>query len=143
MQRWREKSPCCCRIGNATVDEHLAEQGREAGGGGQRLSSRHISIGYMPLGTHQGSLLLATFGKFRIVLQEAAFMSRITVLGHICREDRLAVLHVPGVFRHQMAGAALRGDRIGHTVIEGAYAREVRTRIQRHDGYDSSDNTPQ
>ena len=57
-------------------------------------------------------------------------MSRITVPGHIYREDRLTVLHVPGVFRHQMAGAALCGDRIRHTVIEGAYAREVLTRIQ-------------
>jgi hypothetical protein len=57
-------------------------------------------------------------------------MSRITVLGHISREDRLAVLHVPGVFKHQMTGAALRSDRIGHTIIEGTYAREVCTRIQ-------------
>jgi len=55
---------------------------------------------------------------------------RITILGYICREDRLAVLHAPGVFRHQMAGAALRADRIGHTVIERAYAREVLARIQ-------------
>ena len=57
-------------------------------------------------------------------------MSRITVPGHIYREDSLAVLHVPGIFRYQMAGAALCGDRIRHTVIKGAYAREVLTRIQ-------------
>src|SRR5438132_9232175 len=123
VQRWRWKSPGWGRIGNTTVDEHLAEQGREASGGGQRLSRRHISVGYTPLGTHQGSLLLATFGKLRIVLQDAAFVRRIPVPGHICREDRLTVFHIPGVFRHQMAGATLRGDRIGHTVIEGAYAR--------------------
>ena len=30
----------------------------------------------------------------------------------------------------QLLGATLRGDRIGHTVIEGAYAREVLARIQ-------------
>ena len=105
-------------------------KGEKPDGSGERLASRHISVSYTPLGTHQGSLLLATFGKFRIVLEEAAFVSRITVPSHICREDRLAVLHVPGVFRHQMTGAALRSDRIGRTVIEGAYAREVRTRIQ-------------
>ena len=57
-------------------------------------------------------------------------MSRITVPGYICREDCLAVLHVPGIFRHKMAGAALRSDRIGHTVIEGTYAREVCAGIQ-------------
>jgi hypothetical protein len=29
-----------------------------------------------------------------------------------------------------MTGPTLRGDRIGHTVIEGAYARKMLTRIQ-------------
>jgi len=29
-----------------------------------------------------------------------------------------------------MAGPTLRGDRIGHTVIKRAYAREMLTRIQ-------------
>jgi hypothetical protein len=75
-------------------------------------------------------LLLAVFGKLRIVLQEATFVRLIPVLGHIRREDGLAVLHVPGVFRHQMTGPALRGDRIGHTIIERAYVREVLAWIQ-------------
>jgi len=75
-------------------------------------------------------LLLAAFGELRIVLQEAAFVSRITVLGHIYRENRLAVLHVPGIFRYQMAGATLCSDRIRRTVIQGAYAHEMLTRIQ-------------
>ena len=57
-------------------------------------------------------------------------MSRITVPSHIYREDRLAVLHVPGVFKYQMAGATLCSDRIGLTVIEGTYACEMCTRIQ-------------
>jgi hypothetical protein len=57
-------------------------------------------------------------------------MSLIAVLGHICWKDRLAVLHVPGVLRHQMAGTALRSGCIGYTIIEGAYARKVRTRVQ-------------
>ena len=57
-------------------------------------------------------------------------MSRITVPGHIRREDRLAMLHVPGIFRHKMAGAALRSDRIGHTVIQGTYTCEMLARIQ-------------
>ena len=59
-------------------------------------------------------------------------MSRITVPGHIYREDRLAVLHVPGVFKYQMAGATL-----WYVCLRDVYSDSE------HDEYDSSDNTPQ
>ena len=57
-------------------------------------------------------------------------MGCITVLSYICREDRLPVLHVPRVFRHQMTGAALCGGGIRHTVIERTYMREMLARVE-------------
>ena len=57
-------------------------------------------------------------------------MGRITVLSHICREDRLPVLHVPRVLRDEMTGAALVGRCIRHTVIEPTDTREMLARIQ-------------
>ena len=57
-------------------------------------------------------------------------MGSITVLHHIGWENSLAVLRTPGVFRHQMTGTALRGGRIRHAIVEGAYTRQMLTGVQ-------------
>ena len=57
-------------------------------------------------------------------------MGCITVLSYIHREDRLPVLHVPRVFRHQMTGTALCSGCIRHTVIERPYTREMLARVE-------------
>lgn len=57
-------------------------------------------------------------------------MQSVTVLGDIGRENGLAVLDAPGIFRHQMTGAALRGSGIRRAVVEGPDARQVLAGIQ-------------
>ena len=57
-------------------------------------------------------------------------MGGITVLRHIGWKNGLAVLRTPGVFRHQMAGAALRGGRIRHATVEGTDVRQMLAGVQ-------------